>query len=161
MTAKKKKIYLGTNTKMYKTIAQTVDFVTDLAEDLRRRDFTINAMALRSKTDIVDLFGGQDDLAAHIVRAVGVAEERFAEDALRMLRAVRFSAKLNFDVEQQTLQIYALLPLSALKRSLIKLFVVDSHIELFSYLLIQGSLHIYRVHFKQLSSGAALKHKIH
>lgn len=51
-----------------------VDFVTDLAEDLRRRDFTINAMALRSKTDIVDLFGGQDDLAAHIVRAVGVAE---------------------------------------------------------------------------------------
>ncbi len=79
-----------------------VDFVTDLAEDLRRRDFTINAMALRSKTDIVDLFGGQDDLAAHIVRAVGVAEERFAEDALRMLRAVRFSAKLNFDVEQQT-----------------------------------------------------------
>lgn len=81
----------------------TVDFVTNLAEDLKRRDFTINAMAFRAKDEIVDLFGGRDDLAAKIVRAVGQAEERFREDALRMLRAVRFSAKLNFTVEAQTL----------------------------------------------------------
>lgn len=87
---------------------ETVNFVTNLAEDLRRRDFTINAMALRSKTDIVDLFGGQADLAAHIVRAVGDANERFTEDALRMLRAVRFSAKLNFDVEATTYAAIAL-----------------------------------------------------
>lgn len=80
-----------------------VDFVTNLAEDLKRRDFTINAMAFRAKDDIVDLFGGRDDLAANIVRAVGEAEERFREDALRMLRAVRFSAKLNFTVEAKTL----------------------------------------------------------
>ena len=80
-----------------------VDFVTNLAEDLKRRDFTINAMAFRAKDDIVDLFGGRDDLAAQIVRAVGKAEERFREDALRMLRAVRFSAKLNFTVEAETL----------------------------------------------------------
>lgn len=80
-----------------------VDFVTNLAEDLKRRDFTINAMALRSKQEIVDLFGGKADLAAKIVRAVGNPEERFREDALRMLRAVRFSAKLHFEVEANTL----------------------------------------------------------
>lgn len=79
-----------------------VDFVTDLAEDLKRRDFTINAMALRLNNEVVDLFGGQEDLAAKKIRAVGNASERFQEDALRMLRAVRFSAKLDFTIEQQT-----------------------------------------------------------
>lgn len=69
-----------------------VDFVTDLAEDLKRRDFTINAMALRLNNEVVDLFGGQQDLKAKKIRAVGTASERFQEDALRMLRAVHFSA---------------------------------------------------------------------
>ncbi|WP_010301043.1 CCA tRNA nucleotidyltransferase [Kurthia senegalensis] len=81
-----------------------VNFVTDLAEDLKRRDFTINAMALRLNNEVVDLFGGQQDLKAKKIRAVGIASERFQEDALRMLRAVRFSAKLNFTIEEETLR---------------------------------------------------------
>jgi tRNA nucleotidyltransferase/poly(A) polymerase len=78
-----------------------VEFVKELAEDLSRRDFTINAMALAGD-DLVDLFGGREDLAARTIRAVGDARERFSEDPLRMLRAARFSAELGFEVEEQT-----------------------------------------------------------
>ncbi|MDR3687165.1 MAG: HD domain-containing protein [Coriobacteriia bacterium] len=78
-----------------------VEFVSELAEDLSRRDFTINAMALAGD-EIVDLYGGREDLAARTIRAVGDARERFAEDPLRMLRAARFSAQLGFDVEPDT-----------------------------------------------------------
>ncbi|OIN67984.1 [cytidine(C)-cytidine(C)-adenosine (A)]-adding enzyme [Exiguobacterium sp. KRL4] len=74
-----------------------------LEEDLTRRDFTINAMALKP-TGLVDLFGGQDDLAAKIVRTVGRAEERFDEDALRMIRAFRFMSQLEFSLDPQTEQ---------------------------------------------------------
>ena len=78
-----------------------VEFVAELAEDLSRRDFTINAMAQRGD-EIVDLFGGRDDLAAGVIRAVGNPRERFAEDPLRMLRAARFASQLEFAVEPET-----------------------------------------------------------
>ncbi|WP_393966466.1 CCA tRNA nucleotidyltransferase [Exiguobacterium sp. S22-S28] len=74
-----------------------------LEEDLTRRDFTINAMALKP-TGLVDLFGGQDDLASKIVRTVGRAEDRFNEDALRMIRAFRFMSQLEFTLDPQTEQ---------------------------------------------------------
>lgn len=74
-----------------------------LEEDLTRRDFTINAMALKP-TGLVDLFGGQDDLASKIVRTVGRSEDRFNEDALRMIRAFRFMSQLEFTLDPQTEQ---------------------------------------------------------
>lgn len=80
-----------------------VNFTASLAEDLRRRDFTINAMAYNETTGLVDLFGGEKDLEAGCIRCVGDAMERFTEDALRMMRAIRFSAQLDFAVEEQTL----------------------------------------------------------
>ena len=73
-----------------------VTFVPSLEEDLKRRDFTINAMAYNSRSGLIDLFGGMQDLKDGIIRCVGKAEERFSEDALRMLRAVRFAAKLGY-----------------------------------------------------------------
>lgn len=79
-----------------------VAFTSLLREDLRRRDFTINAIAYNPGTGIVDLFGGQEDLAQGIIRCVGNAQERFGEDALRILRAVRFSAQLGFTIEEET-----------------------------------------------------------
>ncbi|MBK3496744.1 CCA tRNA nucleotidyltransferase [Viridibacillus sp. YIM B01967] len=79
-----------------------VQFVRSLEEDLKRRDFTINAMAMRASKEIVDLYGGQSDLKAQLIRAVGNASDRFAEDALRMLRAIRFSAQLGFAIEEET-----------------------------------------------------------
>lgn len=80
-----------------------VVFVRSLAEDMQRRDFTMNAMAINTKGELIDLYGGQRDLAAGVIRAVGQAEERFLEDALRMLRAVRFSSQLGFTIETETL----------------------------------------------------------
>ena len=80
-----------------------VIFTGSLREDLRRRDFTINAMAYSEKEGLVDLFGGQQDLENKIIRCVGDAKERFSEDALRMLRAVRFSAQLGFTVDADTI----------------------------------------------------------
>ena len=74
----------------------------DLAEDLARRDFTINAMAYAPGEGIIDLYGGRRDLAAGIVRCVGTPADRFAEDALRILRALRFSAKLGFALDAAT-----------------------------------------------------------
>ncbi|MBQ1681818.1 MAG: CCA tRNA nucleotidyltransferase [Agathobacter sp.] len=79
-----------------------VTFTSSLAEDLRRRDFTINAMAYSHSTGLVDLFDGEKDLREHRIRCVGNATERFSEDALRMLRAIRFSAQLGFEIEQET-----------------------------------------------------------
>lgn len=81
-----------------------VVFTGELREDLRRRDFTINAMAYSHETGIVDIFGGAEDLAARRIRCVGDARERFTEDALRILRAVRFSAQLGFSIEEMTWQ---------------------------------------------------------
>ncbi len=79
-----------------------VVFTQNLIEDLKRRDFTINAMAYNDRSGIVDEFGGVDDLKNGIIRCVGNAKERFSEDALRMMRAVRFSAQLGFDIDDAT-----------------------------------------------------------
>lgn len=80
----------------------SVKFVSSLKEDLERRDFTINAMAYSPKSGFVDLFGGIDDLRGRIIRTVGDGEKRFNEDGLRILRAVRFSSKLGFKIEENT-----------------------------------------------------------
>ena len=81
-----------------------VTFTRSLKEDLLRRDFTMNAMAYNDKEGLVDIFGGMDDLQNRCIRCVGNAEERFREDALRILRAVRFAAQLDFEVEEETKQ---------------------------------------------------------
>ncbi len=79
-----------------------VIFTPLLQEDLRRRDFTINAMAYNEKQGLVDIFGGQEDLKQGVIRCVGEAGERFKEDALRIMRAVRFSAQLGYSIEAGT-----------------------------------------------------------
>lgn len=81
-----------------------VTFVQNLDEDLKRRDFTINALAMNTKGEIVDLFDGLDDLRKQVIRAVGDPEKRFHEDALRMMRAVRFMSQLKFKLEEKTKQ---------------------------------------------------------
>lgn len=80
-----------------------VTFVRSLSEDLKRRDFTINALAMNQVGEIVDLFEGIKDLESQLIRAVGVAQERFNEDALRMMRALRFASQLDFKIEKETL----------------------------------------------------------
>lgn len=82
---------------------ESVEFVSDLREDLSRRDFTVNAMAMSDAGAITDLFNGREDLKRRLIRCVGDPEKRFSEDALRMLRAVRFSAQLGFEIEPATL----------------------------------------------------------
>ena len=79
-----------------------VTFASELVEDLKRRDFTINAMAYNHTEGIVDLFGGMEDLKNQVIRCVGDPMERFSEDALRIMRAVRFSAQLGFVIEPET-----------------------------------------------------------
>lgn len=81
---------------------QSVEFTSNLIEDLKRRDFTINAMAFNPNKGLVDAFDGISDIKKGVIKCVGVAEERFGEDALRILRAVRFSAQLGFDIEENT-----------------------------------------------------------
>ncbi len=85
-----------------------VTFVRSLEDDLKRRDFTINALALDRNGDVIDKFDGLKDLDDHLIRAVGKAEERFHEDALRMMRAVRFQSQLNFKIENKTAEAIAL-----------------------------------------------------
>ena len=80
----------------------SVEFSTSLEEDLKRRDFTINAMAYSHKDGLIDLFGGIRDIKAKRINCVGKAMERFGEDALRMLRAIRFAAVLGFSIEENT-----------------------------------------------------------
>lgn len=79
-----------------------VTFVRSLEEDMKRRDFTMNAMALTRDEEIIDLFDGKEDIQNGIIRTVGDPNHRFGEDALRMLRAIRFSAQLNFQLEEKT-----------------------------------------------------------
>lgn len=81
-----------------------VTFVRSLKEDLKRRDFTINAFAVDEDASIIDLFGGLDDLEKKIIRAVGNPQERFHEDALRMMRGFRFASQLDFTIEEKTLE---------------------------------------------------------
>jgi tRNA nucleotidyltransferase (CCA-adding enzyme) len=82
----------------------SVTFTRDLVEDLKRRDFTINAMAYNDEVRLVDKFGGMKDLNRHIIRCVGDSKTRFKEDYLRILRALRFSAQLGFKLEQHTIE---------------------------------------------------------
>lgn len=81
---------------------KAVEFSTNLLEDLKRRDFTINAMAYNDTCGLVDEFDGIGDIKRKVIKCVGLAKERFTEDALRMMRAVRFSAQLGFVIEQTT-----------------------------------------------------------
>lgn len=81
-----------------------VSFVRSLDEDLMRRDFTVNAFALDEEGTIIDKFDGLTDLKNKVLRAVGTAQERFNEDALRIMRGFRFAASLDFDIEEQTFQ---------------------------------------------------------
>lgn len=81
---------------------ESVEFTPNLEEDLKRRDFTINAMAYNDENGVVDVFGGIDDIRNRIIRCVGNAHDRFTEDALRILRAVRFSAQLGFEIDKAT-----------------------------------------------------------
>ena len=83
---------------------KSVSFTPNLTEDLKRRDFTINAMAYNKATGFVDEFGGVEDLRRGIIRCVGEPMDRFTEDALRILRAIRFSAQLGFEIEERTLE---------------------------------------------------------
>lgn len=83
---------------------KNVSFTSNLIEDLKRRDFTVNAMAYNDTHGLIDEFNGLLDLKNRIIRCVGIPEERFTEDALRILRAVRFGAQLNFQIEEKTQQ---------------------------------------------------------
>lgn len=110
-----------------------VIFTRNLREDLLRRDFTINAMAYNDTEGIVDIFGGMDDLKRKIIRCVGNARERFGEDALRIMRGVRFAAQLGFSLEKETKEAMAELAptlekISAerIQTELVKLLVSDS-----------------------------------
>lgn len=79
-----------------------VTFTKSLEEDLKRRDFTVNAMAYNDRDGLIDLFHGMDDIQKKMIRCVGNAEERFTEDALRIMRAVRFSAQFGYEIELET-----------------------------------------------------------
>ncbi|HEY4484209.1 MAG TPA: HD domain-containing protein [Candidatus Paceibacterota bacterium] len=81
-----------------------IEFADKLEDDLKRRDFTVNALAMDSEGNIIDLFNGQNDLKKKIVKAVGNAEERFSEDALRMIRAIRLATVLGFEIKTETLK---------------------------------------------------------
>lgn len=82
---------------------KNVEFTSNIEEDLKRRDFTINAMAYNEQFGIVDKFNGLEDLQKRIIKTVGNPDERFEEDGLRMIRAIRFSSKLGFSIEENTL----------------------------------------------------------
>lgn len=81
---------------------ESVEFSSNLVEDLKRRDFTINAMAYNEQHGLVDVFEGIEDMQRKVIRCVGNPKERFGEDALRMMRAIRFSAQLGFEIEEET-----------------------------------------------------------
>ncbi len=81
---------------------ENVTFTSKIGDDLARRDFTINALAYNEETGLVDLYGGQDDIYNSIIRTVGDADTRFQEDGLRIMRALRFSATLGFEIQEET-----------------------------------------------------------
>ena len=82
---------------------ENVTFTRNIADDLSRRDFTVNAIAFSAKRGLVDLFGGEEDIKKRVIRCVGEPEKRFEEDALRILRAFRFVSKLDFEIDAETL----------------------------------------------------------
>jgi putative nucleotidyltransferase with HDIG domain len=80
----------------------TVNFITEIHEDLSRRDFTINAIAMDKNGNVKDFFGGKEDIKNMVIRCVGVPKQRFKEDPLRILRAIRFATKYDFEIEPKT-----------------------------------------------------------
>ena len=128
---------------------KNVSFVRDLNTDLSRRDFTMNAMAISSDGVISDPFGGMEDIKNKIIRCVGEPEKRFEEDALRMFRALRFSARLGFEIEERTLSAIrskashaASLSAERVRDELEKLLMTKSP-ETVATVLETGLLHVY------------------
>ncbi len=123
-----------------------VEFVTDIAKDLARRDFTVNAMAYNHNEGLIDLYGGKADLENKILRTVGDSERRFKEDALRILRLFRFASVLNFSIEENTLN--SALSLSHLLQNVsrerifteLKKAILGENLEIFTDLIICGGL---------------------
>ena len=122
-----------------------VRFVKSLSEDLRRRDFTMNALAMTLDGELIDLFGGKADLTNRIIRAVGNATDRFQEDALRMFRAIRFTAVLDFEIEEKTLEAIRInaeqichVSVERLKAEMDKLFSGEYPINAFLYIQATG-----------------------
>ena len=118
-----------------------VEFVKSLREDLLRRDFTMNALALTKDGELIDLFGGRSDMKKKIIRAVGNPTDRFREDALRMVRAVRFSSVLDFDIEEKTLEAIqrnanqiSHVSIERLKIEMDKLFMGVNPVKAFTYM---------------------------
>ena len=118
-----------------------VQFVKSLREDLLRRDFTMNALAMTKDGQLIDMFGGKVDMEKKLVRAVGKPAERFREDALRMLRAVRFSSVLDFDIEVNTFKAIhefadqiRFVSIERLKIEMDKLFIGENPVKAFNYL---------------------------
>lgn len=116
-----------------------VRFVTDVVDDLSRRDFTINAMAWNPETGLVDAFGGQEDLKRGLIRCVGDPEKRFGEDALRIMRALRFASVYGFDIEAGTSA-----AIHRLKATLAGVAAERIRVELAKLLCGQGAGHILR-----------------
>lgn len=138
-----------------------VKFTPNLFEDLRRRDFTINAMAYSDETGLVDEFCGMEDLEKKVIRCVGEAKERFQEDALRMLRAIRFSAQLGFTIESDTwqamIQMAKNLSLVSKERILVELTktICSSHPEMVKKIFDSGLHKEIGQHFSSLSARDA------
>ncbi|AMB99718.1 hypothetical protein AWM75_06845 [Aerococcus urinaehominis] len=138
-----------------------VTFVKDLKEDLLRRDFTINALAMDAGGQVIDYFAGQADLQAGLIRAVGCPQERFSEDALRMMRALRFLSQLNFQLDDDTqnalVNLQHLLNKIAIERILVemnKLWLGPAWQRALQ-LMYQSGLHQQLPSFDQLASGLA------
>ncbi len=122
-----------------------VHFVKSLKEDLLRRDFTMNALAMTIEGELIDLFGGKQDMTHQLIRAVGNAADRFNEDALRMFRAVRFASVLGFDIEASTFeairanaQLIRHISVERLKAEMDKLFNGDNPVKAFSFIQQSG-----------------------
>lgn len=126
----------------------SVSFVNEPREDCARRDFTINAMMYSPEDGILDFFGGQQDIRDKTIRCVGISEERFKEDALRMLRAVRFGASLSFDLDPDTYR--------AIKKCAVLIKKVSSEriLEELNKILISENPH----HIKELHNCGLLKY---
>lgn len=118
---------------------QNVNYVRDIDADLARRDFTVNAMAYNKR--IVDLYDGQNDLEKGIIRCVGEAKKRFSEDALRIMRAIRFSAVLDFEIEEKTKN-----AIFSLKENLLNIAVERINTE-FSKILLSDNKNVYSQYY--------------
>lgn len=145
-----------------------VIFTNSLEEDLKRRDFTINALAMDVSGNVVDIFDGQRDLKEGVIRTVGNPVERFGEDALRLMRAIRFSAQLGFTIEENTLKaikknakLIQNIALERVRDELVKL--VDTK-DAYSGILFMGDTGLLHIILPELANGigvAQAKHHIY